>query len=502
MSKAIELLFAVNTISRKRGVAQQELAFFVLVENQSHDKQVEVHWRGEDETWQKLSAQYLYAYGEDREVWRAQAWFRLSEDAALPGNVRFALRCRMAGRDFWDNHAGADYTIEADSGIGLNRAFQIQHVDFQPQLQPEETHRTITIAVDDSLQPREVYIDWTTDGWRTQQRTKCMARRNYWDITQQSNARNPSQYGVRVYTARVRVRNEYRIEYVAGCRTPGGEVWDNNGGNNYLAQRSDFKVMILNLHCYQEADQDAKLSQIARAIDELDVDVVCLQEVAENWNDGHGDWNSNAAKVICDRLSRAYHLYTDRAHQGFDRYREGVAILSKYAFRKQESRYISENRDVHSIHSRKAAMGQIDVPSIGRINIFSAHLSWWQDGFVQQFDTLSAWAQRRQTKQVVGTLLCGDFNIEAGSKGYRHVVNTSGYEDTFLAVTDPNTFAAIFEHREAGWHHRLDQDRRIDYVYIHRESKLRPVSARVLFNGHVYGRVSDHVGYLVSFELL
>ena len=145
-------------------------------------------------------------------------------------------------------------------------------------------------------------------------------------------------------------------------------------------------------------------------------------------------------------------------------------------------------------------MGQIDVPSIGRINIFSAHLSWWQDGFAQQFDTLSTWAQRRQTKQVVATLLCGDFNIEAGSKGYRHVVNTSGFVDGFLAASDPDTFAAIFEHREAGWHHRLDQDRRIDYVYMHRESKLKPVSARLLFTDHEYGRVSDHVGYLVSFE--
>ena len=48
------------------------------------------------------------------------------------------------------------------------------------------------------------------------------------------------------------------------------------------------RVLILNLHCYQEDNQDHKLSQIARAINDCDVDVVCLQEVAELWNNGHG----------------------------------------------------------------------------------------------------------------------------------------------------------------------------------------------------------------------
>jgi maltose 6'-phosphate phosphatase len=56
--------------------------------------------------------------------------------------------------------------------------------------------------------------------------------------------------------------------------------------------------MILNLHCYQEDNQDSKFTQIAKAINEQNIDVVCFQEVAEFWNDGHGDWDTNVAKSL------------------------------------------------------------------------------------------------------------------------------------------------------------------------------------------------------------
>ena len=109
--------------------------------------------------------------------------------------------------------------------------------------------------------------------------------------------------------------------------------------------------------------------------------MICLQEVGENWNNGLGDWNSNAAKIICERLDHKYHLHADWAHLGFDRYREGVAILSRFPFRHTEGRYVSATQDVYSIHARKAVLAQVDVPHFGLVNVFSTHLSWWQDGF-------------------------------------------------------------------------------------------------------------------------
>ncbi|MDD5319408.1 MAG: hypothetical protein PHD43_02115 [Methylococcales bacterium] len=90
---------------------------------------------------------------------------------------------------------------------------------------------------------------------------------------------------------------------------------------------------------------------------------------------------------------------------------------------KHTSKYVSTSHDPYSIHSRKVVMAQVHVPYMGFINFFSAHLSWWDDGFPGQFKRLSNWAADNQIGDVGGTLLCGDFNIAAGSEGYNLVIN-------------------------------------------------------------------------------
>lgn len=496
----VELLYAANVISRKRGVVRQALEFNLLIENIAYAKVVEVHWAGEDGVWETLPAVFVATAGANRELWRAQTWRQGSATASLPGNIQFALVCHSGGRAYWNNRDGANYQLEADAGLMLGDARALVHIDYSPQLQIDQKTLSVDVAVPVALAAQQVYVDWSTDGWQTKNRTPCVFTRDHWDKNQQSNARNPNQYGVQIWTGRLRIRDAFRVVYAVGCLTPAGELWDSNRGANYVARHADLKVLTLNLHCYQEDNQDYKLSLIARVINELDVDIVCLQEVAENWNGGNGDWNSNAAKIIAERLDRPYELHTDWAHIGFDRYREGVAILSKFPLRKREARYVSRNHDVYSIHSRKAAMVQVEAPYMGLINIFSTHLSWWQDGFREQYDALAAWAQRRATKNVTATLICGDFNIKAGSEGYVHMVTHSDFEDQHLKACCRGDFEAVFRDRAAHWEQKLSNDHRIDYILMRRSDGLKPTSTRVLFTEQDYGRVSDHVGFMVTFE--
>ncbi len=55
------------------------------------------------------------------------------------------------------------------------------------------------------------------------------------------------------------------------------------------SQRGTLRAMALNLHTYQEDDQQEKFEQVARAIREQKIDIVCLQEVGEQWNNGAGE---------------------------------------------------------------------------------------------------------------------------------------------------------------------------------------------------------------------
>ena len=500
----IKLLYVENIISRKRSAVVQRLSFFVRVENAHYDKKIDVLWAGEDGEWHVLAAQYHSWAGDGMEYWHANVDSSLTSARSLPGNVQFAVRYQAYAEEYWDNNQEKNYSSEADSGVKLAHNSLIQNVAFAENLTELGSTIPVTIAVDKSFNANKVTIHWTTNNWKTTNKSACHFKRKHWDTRCSSNARNPNQYAVEMWSGALKQVDAFQFQYSVCCENDQQTIWENNSGSNYCFKREPLKVLILNLHCYQEENQDEKFSLIANTIDELDIDIVCLQEVAEYWRDGEGDWESNAAKIINDRLTKAYHLHTDWSHLGFDQYREGVAILSRYPLSAHQARYVSQSDDVYDIHSRKVVMARVQVPFIGEINVFSAHLSWFDDGFKQQFHCLHKWAEEMHTDATKATMLCGDFNIAAGSKGYEFVVDSKKYDDQYLAANQHGLFDKIFrvndQHWDEHWQDLLADDYRIDYVFMDKASVLQVTSARTIFTEQDYGRVSDHCGYLMTFE--
>jgi maltose 6'-phosphate phosphatase len=480
----IQLLYVKNIILRHADAAHQELVFVMMVQNLAYSKYVEVIWAGEDGLWHNLKADYIGPTGQNAEIWQARATFPLTTEDSLPGDIQFVLHYQVAGHNYWDPTDYQNYTINADSGVRMAPKFPLLNVDFQPLLYTGQQFYPITIAVRQDLQPEKVIIRWTTDHWKTFTDTPAFFRRKHWDRTVGSNARNPNRYGCAIWISQLHLGDAYQVEYALLCEAKGQQYWDNNFGQNYVARHARLRLMTLNLHCYQEDHQDEKFSQIAKAIQDLHIDVVCLQEVGEEWNDGHGDWNSNAARIIRDRIGESYSVYTDWCHLGFGHYREGVAILSRYPFILQESKYVSNAQDVYNIHARKVVMGQIYAPYLGVINIFSAHLSWWQNGFRDQFETLRQWAESKQTSNVSATFLCGDFNNAANTEGY--TIMSQDYEDQYVKVHNH--------------HYNRANDYRIDYIFMKKGGNLDVKATHLLFTKEDYGQVSDHQGYYSEFE--
>ena len=499
----IKLLYVENVITRKTAQAQQKLTFFMRVENLSYAKQVDVLWVGEEGAWQTLPAQHHSMQGHNKEYWSASVTFALLENQSLPGNIKFVLRYRVSGKEYFDNNRKHNYFSAADSGIRLTHNQQIQNVNFPNSLTDNQQTMTVSAAVDKAFNATNVVIHWTVDNWKTITKTACQFKLNYWDIVLSSNARNPNQYGTQLWVANINHSDLSKLQYVIRCENALQKtIWDNNEGRNYSFPQKELKVLILNLHCYQEENQDEKFTRIAKTINELEIDIVCLQEAAEYWRDGQGDWQSNAAKIINDRLRKPFYIYYDWSHLGFAKYREGVAILSRYPLSKQESQYVSDSHDKYNIHSRKVVKACVDVPYIGFINVFSAHLSWIEDGFREQFQRLRTWADNIDSEEIKATLLCGDFNITAGTEGYGLVINSHDYEDQFLAVNKQAVFNKIFRVNDTHWKDLLADDYRIDYIFMKKDSQLKATSAKVIFTEQEYGRVSDHFGYLITFESL
>ena len=484
----LQLLAAENSLNRSKRGTRQTLQFWLAIENAAYHKQVDVVWSGEDGIWHEAVAHYRYTRGDGTELWHARVTLSGRSGRMLPGSVRFAARLRSDGSGHWENNGGADFLLRSNCGTTLFGGRLLQNLMLDHALADDQHWLPIQIATASGFAAKQVSIRWTTDNWRHSHQTDCR------------RARQSKLAAGQVWNTRLKVADVFALEYCIVADDGKRQIWDNNHGRNYRFSRSPLSVMILNLHCYQEDDQQRKFRQIAKAIEEQAADVVCFQEAAEHWNNGHGDWASNSANIINQHLKRPMHIYYDWSHLGFDRFREGVAILSRYPLLQQEARYVSDSHDPYSIHSRKVVMAQIQVPYIGLLNVFSAHLSWWEDGFREQFQRLCSWAENLRHEGLQATLLCGDFNIAAGSIGYRQVVEHGRYQDQYLAVNHRGLFDKIFRVNDPHWQHLLADDYRIDYIFMNKDAGLRATTARVVFTEQDYGQVSDHCGFLMQFE--
>ena len=490
----VQLLYAANTETKQAGVSVQKLYFLIQVANLAFTKQIDILWAGADGVWHTLPAIFHSMSTGGVEYWNATTTLRATDTSPLPRNIQFAVRYRVNGKEYWDNNEGRNYFTPVGAALNLAAAADVLNIGFAERLEQDQRH--VSVAVSASSHVQMVSIKWTIDDWQHTHLTPCRLESSLALET----AEQLVDGGAQIWGARLKIGTAFRLQYCICYQTDEGFFWDNNGRCDYVASRKPLNVLVLNLHCRQEDDQDYKFSQISKAIDELCADVVCLQEVSEEWSDAQGDWPSNSAKIINDGLKQPYHIHTDWSHLGFDRYREGVAILSRYPFVKCDARFLSNCRDPYSISTRKAVMGQVYVPYFGAISFFCVHMSWWSDGFAHQFQNLRDWAENDDGGEVQGALLCGDFNAKAGSIGYEQIVESNVYDDEFLAVTSPHVFAEIFRERRDDWQQHLVDDGRIDYVFRARSSALRATGARFVFTPQEYGPVSDHEGLLVSFE--
>jgi hypothetical protein len=373
----IRLIYVENVRIRRFGMSCQRLTFMISVSVPGPWKTVEVHWAGEEGRWRSCPAVCERLWGGVGEVWRARILReRGMDEMSLPGDVRFALCCRVDGVEYWDNNGGEDYLVRNDSGIRMASSFPLLRVGERPSLGAGESVCPVPVAVQQSIRPGRVFVRWTLDQWRTQRTAPCFFLRRYWSRMQGCNARNPNSYGCGIWLARLPVGDAPSVEFAIGCESAQGPVWDNNSGQDYVVRRGQLKVLTLNLHCRQEANQDAKLRLIASAIDELGLDLICLQEVSEPWNEGRGDWSANTARMICAQLRESYSIDWDYSHVGFGRYREGCAVLSRFPMVESESAYMIAESWAIPV---EAELGT----EFGRRNEFGEwfHLRWGQIRF-------------------------------------------------------------------------------------------------------------------------
>lgn len=262
------------------------------------------------------------------------------------------------------------------------------------------------------------------------------------------------------------------------------------------------KFLTLNTHSLLGEDIEGKMKALGDEILRGDYDAVCLQEInqLETTEDAaelpgycpvegeisiHEDnYGLNLVRYLAENGATYYWSYAYN-HIGYDRFNEGVMILSKNPIEASEVT-VSDCTDQTDYHTRKMVIGKTLVDGRKTV-VASGHFSWLKDGFLREWENAAAALSAAGDSIVV----MGDFNNPANTEGYNAVMSGPlGLRDTYADASvkkGENTIKADID----GWEGNKDA-LRIDFIFA--TSDFAAKESEVVFDGTRTPVISDHFG--------
>ena len=262
------------------------------------------------------------------------------------------------------------------------------------------------------------------------------------------------------------------------------------------------KLLTINVHAWLEDQQEEKIEELARTIAEKDYDVIALQEVNQSITApfvGRELKADNYGLKVLEHLEKLvgprYSYFWSPSHIGYDRFDEGIAILTKLPVYEVDAFYCSRHQEADSILSRKIVwltlvyQGQL-------IDCYSCHINLPDSIGENQLENVKTIVNRTDHTRL--KLLLGDFNTDALSdRGTYEAIKGLGLFDGYELAEEKDSGITVDKVID-GWsgHH---QEKRLDYIFLNQ--KRRVLSSRVIFNGSHHPLISDHFGVEMSIKL-
>lgn len=255
------------------------------------------------------------------------------------------------------------------------------------------------------------------------------------------------------------------------------------------------KLLTVNVHAWLEEEQEAKIDLLAQTIAEKQYDVIALQEVNQLMQTELVTKElrvDNYGLQLLERLRKLgqeqYSYHWSRSHIGFDKYEEGIAILSKLPIYGVDAFYCSQQTRFDSILSRKII--GITVSYKGQlVDLYSCHINLPGNKAENQLDNVRTIVERTANQHL--KVLMGDFNTDAISdrEAYEAIKSLGLYDSYDLANEKDGGITA--QKAIDGWAGH-SKEKRLDYIFFNQ--KVPVLSSRVIFNGQNRAVISDHFG--------
>ena len=274
------------------------------------------------------------------------------------------------------------------------------------------------------------------------------------------------------------------------------------------------KLLTLNTHSLVEDNYSTKLDAFVSAIAEQRPDIIALQEVNQTIAETQADVISEGYVPCVENIviRKDNHVYKAAEllegagvkyywtwlplKKGYDKYDEGIALMSRSRIIETDVVRISETDDYNNWKTRKII--GIRTEAAPDEWFFSVHYGWWDDldePFQNQWQKTAEYM-----KKYSRVWLMGDFNspAEVRNEGY-DMINSGGWYDSYtLARTRDNgiTVGKVID----GWRDKVSSTdgMRIDQIWCSQKAEI--ASSEVIFNGANKPVVSDHYGVVAEYE--
>lgn len=274
------------------------------------------------------------------------------------------------------------------------------------------------------------------------------------------------------------------------------------------------KLLTLNTHSLVEDNYSTKLDAFVSAIAEQRPDIIALQEVNQTIaetqavviSEGYVPCVENIvirkdnhvykAAELLEGAGVKYYWTWLPLKKGYNKYDEGIALMSRSRIIETDVVRISETDDYNNWKTRKII--GIRTEAAPDEWFFSVHYGWWDD-LDEPFQ--NQWQKTVEyMKKYSRVWLMGDFNspAEVRNEGY-DIINSSGWYDSYTrAKTRDNgiTVGKVID----GWRDKVSgtDGMRIDQIWCSQKAEI--ASSEVIFNGANKPVVSDHYGVVAEYE--
>ncbi|MGN0778271.1 MAG: endonuclease/exonuclease/phosphatase family protein [Aristaeellaceae bacterium] len=265
-------------------------------------------------------------------------------------------------------------------------------------------------------------------------------------------------------------------------------------------------LLTLNTHSLMAPDTALCLRTLADAILTEQADAVALQEVNQlltapevpaqaltdtGWQPCGSDRpvrEGNFALMLAALLRARdprWHWTWAHAHCGYDRFDEGLAVLTRLPVEAAVTRNLSTPQGA----CRRILLGMLT----GGVWLSSLHMGWWndaQDPFTDQWRIVEQFCREQGGIHY----LLGDFNSPAHVRQEGHdLMRSCGWQDCYDRAEARDSGITVGGQID-GWRSHAVEPMRIDFVLTNAPG--RTLSSRVIFNGGFYPVISDHFGVL------